>query len=177
MKRIDVEVFVVPAVALSLVVFLYFHFLKRTENQKRYHHFVLTVAVSAFLLNFLWEVGQGPWYEDFRYDWKHISFCALASVADMLMVFILLFGFGLIYQSVFWIRHLTTSRIVTLVLVGCIGAVLSEMWHTARGDWAYAESMPMLPWVNVGLSPVLQFALLPFITFALSKQTVKLKSS
>jgi hypothetical protein len=54
-----------------------------------------------------------------------------------------------------------------------MGAIAAEMWHTSRGDWSYADAMPLLPLVDVGLSPVLQFAILPLSVLLLSKITLK----
>lgn len=170
MDNLAPGMFVVPAVALSLIVMGYHHFRRKVQDRSVYRQLVIAVAASAFLLNFAWEVAQGPLYKNFRYDWKHISFCALASVADMLMVLVLLFGFGIIYKSAFWIRHLSTGRMAALMLTGGAGAILSEMWHTARGDWYYAEAMPLLPGMEAGLTPVLQFTILPLISFMVSRK-------
>lgn len=173
MDSINLGMFIVPTIALTLVITLYIYFYKKAADKHRYKYLVASIAILAFALNFAWEVVQGPLYEGYQYDWKHISMCALASIADMFMVLILLFGFGLIYKNVFWIEHLNVSGILVLVLVGGTGAILSEMWHTARGDWTYTESMPLLPWVEVGLSPVLQFMILPALTYSLSSYRLK----
>ena len=66
---------------------------------------MIRVAVIAFSVNFIWEVLQGPLYEGFEYDWQHISFCALASIADMLMVLILFFGFALVHRNLNWVMN------------------------------------------------------------------------
>jgi len=97
----------------------------------------------------------------------------LASVADMLMVFILLFGFGLIYGNVYWTRHLPLHRITALMVTGGLGAIVAETLHTGRGSWSYADAMPLLPWVNVGLTPVLQFTILPLIIFWVFRKFIK----
>jgi len=122
----------------------------------------------------VWEVAQGPLYEGFQYDLGHVAFCALASVADMFMVLILLFAFGLIFKNVCWIVPLRFNRSLVLILVGGVGAMLAEKWHTASGDWSYADTMPLIPIVEVGLSPVLQFTVLPLIVFVLSKKILEL---
>lgn len=136
-------------------------------------HYILVIAILAFKLNFVWELVQGPLYEGYEYDWQHISICALASVVDMLMIFLLLFGFAIIYKSVYWIKHLTYNRIITLMLVGAIGAILAEIWHRGKEDWSYSDAMPELPVVNAGLSPVLQFTILPIIIFTLSNKIIR----
>ncbi len=164
---ISLGIFIVPTIVLSVVTFLYFYFDKQVEQKKVYRRTVITIAATAFMLNLIWEIAQGPFYRGFEYDLNHLSFCALASVADMLMVLILFFTFALIDKDVFWTGNMGIKRIGSLMLVGGTGAILAEMWHTAQGDWAYAETMPMVPLAEVGLLPVLQFALLPWLVFYL----------
>jgi hypothetical protein len=175
MEELDLGIFVVPTIALTLVILAYMYFAKRVSDRGEYKKFIVAVAVISYALNFVWELAQGPLYEGFEYDVEHISFCALASVADMLMVFILLFAFALIYKDVYWMRNWGWKRIASLVLIGFFGAILAEVWHTARGDWAYADAMPILPVAEVGISPVLQFTLLPWLIFMISKKFIKEK--
>ena len=44
--------------------------------------------------------------------------------------------------------------------------ILSERVNTARGYWAYADAMPVVPGINVGLSPVTQWLVIPVLIFA-----------
>jgi len=176
----NVNLFITPVIALSLVLWGYFYFRKKVENRAAFQRYLGVVGGLAFILNWIWEVVQGPLYEGFKFDFPHISFCGLASVADMLMVYILLFGFGLIYKNVYWIQELSGTRVLWLVLAGGIGAILAEMRHTAAENWSYSEAMPLLPIVEVGLSPVLQFAILPALIFWLAAKylnIINLKSS
>lgn len=165
MESLSPALFLVPSIALTLAIVAYRYFSKRVSNHRAFRHYVAAVAGVAYLLNFAWEVSQGFLYEGYKYDFKHISFCALASVADVLMVFLLLFGFGFIYGNVYWTRHLAPYRIAALMTAGGLGAVVAETLHTRRGSWSYAEAMPLLPWVDVGLTPVLQFTILPLAIF------------
>lgn len=175
MEELDLRIFVVPTIALTLVILAYMYFAKRVSDKGEYYRFLIAVAIISYALNFVWELVQGPLYEGFEYDVKHISFCALASVADMLMVFMLLFAFSLIYNDVYWMRNWGWKRIVPLILVGFFGAILAEVWHVERGDWAYADVMPRLPIAEVGLSPVLQFTILPWLIFAISTNFLRKK--
>ncbi len=128
----------------------------------------------AFILNFAWEVIQGPLYKGFTYSKFHIAFCALASVADAIMVLLLYFVFAIIYKQPFWIKHLNLQRTLVLVFIGGTGAILAEIRHLSQGNWAYAPSMPLIPFVNAGLSPVLQFMVLPVLIYYVSFLLLKL---
>ena len=178
MEELSLGIFVVPTIALTLVILGYLYLAKQVKDRGEYRRFVFAVAVTSFALNFVWELAQGPLYEGFKYDLKHISFCALASVADMLMVFILLFAFGLIYnKDVYWIRQMDSSVTVSLISIGGAGAILGEIGHTMRGDWSYSSNMPLLPMVNVGLLPFLQFTILPWLIFLICRKFIKEKYS
>lgn len=170
MKGLTGDMFIVPTIALMTTIGLFIFFYQRTEDKRIYIRFLMRIVIISFLLNSIWELAHSPLYKWHQYDFQHVSICVLASLADTVMVFILLFLFGLIYKDIFWIRNLSTGRAVILLLVGAIGAIIGEMWHTFRGDWLYADSMPLIPIIRVGLLPVLQFALLPLIIFIVSRK-------
>lgn len=168
MNNLNPLIFLVPVIALSLVVVMFIYLLKKVEDKLSFRRFVLTTLVLAFLLNFAWEVIQMPLYKDAAFDVQHIAFCALASVADAIMVLLIYFGFALIYREPLWVQNLSLARISLLMFVGAIGAIVAEMRHLSAGNWAYDKSMPILRGVDVGLSPVLQFMLLPALIYWLS---------
>jgi hypothetical protein len=129
---------------------------------------IFIITCLAFLLNLVWELVQGPLYKGYTYDKQHISFCALASLADVIMVLLLYFGFALVFREALWAQKLTIPRVLSVMLAGGAGAILAEIRHLSAGNWAYAESMPIIPVVQVGLSPVLQFTILPMLIYYLS---------
>lgn len=161
-------IFLVPVTALLLASLLYFYLLKRAADKRTFNRFVLIVAVLAFLLNFAWELIQMPLYERSSFSMDHVVFCALGSVADAIMVLLLYFGLAFIFNNPLWIEHLKWQRIVLAILIGGTGAILGEIRHLSLGSWAYADSMPIIPVVNVGISPVLQFMTLPFLSYFFS---------
>jgi len=42
---------------------------------------------------------------------------------------------------------------------------LSERVNLAQGNWSYSAWMPIVPWLEVGLSPMLQWVVVPFVTW------------
>ena len=177
MNELKPTVFLMAIIALVLAAVFYTFLYKKASNRTAFRKFIFIVIILAFLLNFAWEVIQGPLYEGYVYDIQHIAFCALASVADTIMVLLLYLVCALTYnKNPFWLKELAIPRILIVILVGGIGAVLTEMKHLNEGNWAYAESMPIIPIVDVGLSPVLQFMLLPILTYYLAFYFLKLKA-
>lgn len=47
------------------------------------------------------------------------------------------------------------------VLLAVVYTSVSERLNLYRGSWAYSPWMPVLPWLHVGLAPVMQWVLVP----------------
>ena len=161
-------IFLIPVAALLLVITLYILLLKKVADKKIFKRFFLIAAVISFILNEAWELLQMPLYSSAFYNLGHVVFCTLGALADMIMVLLLYVCFGFIYKNPFWIWQSNWFKICIVMLTGAAGAVLSEKRHLIIGSWAYDQSMPIVPFVNVGLSPVLQFFLLPVSIYFLS---------
>ena len=168
MDNLSPIIFLVPFIALTLVIFMFIYLAKIADDVPVFKYFVFTTGWVAFVLNFVWELAQMPLYKNAPYDLAHIAFCALASVADVIMVLLIYFCFALIYKNPLWVKTLTVSSIFLLILVGGLGAIVAEMRHLSAGNWAYDDDMPIIPIGNVGLSPLLQFMLLPTLIYYLS---------
>ena len=168
MPAFSLSIATIPAIAILLDTLLYAFLLRHTNQKKMFYRFVITTILLAFFFNVSWEILQIPLFKGGVYEWQHILFCVLASIADIIMALLIYFGFAWIYKDVLWIKNLSIKRIIFLILTGGAGAVLAEVWHLAIGAWSYADAMPMIPIVDVGLSPVLQFMILPILIYKLS---------
>lgn len=177
MNNLNPLIFLIPVIALTLVVLLFIYLLKKVDDKVVFRRFVFITLVLAFLLNLAWEVIQMPLYKDASFNIGQIAFCALASIADAIMVLLLYFGFALIYKKPFWAQDLSVGKTVILMLAGGIGAIVAELRHLGAGSWTYSTSMPIIPVLNVGLSPVLQFMLLPPFIFYVSCKMEKKKNN
>jgi hypothetical protein len=53
-----------------------------------------------------------------------------------------------------------------------IGYTIFSEWLniSVRRGWAYSDLMPTLPWIETGLSPVLQWSVLPAIGFTIARR-------
>lgn len=173
MNKLQPVIFLMPFIALILLIVFYFILLKRIENKVAFTRFIFITTILAFVLNFAWEITQIPLYKNNVYDVLHISFCALAAVADVIMILLIYFGYALVFKNTFFIKNINIQRALLVILTGGIGAILAEMRHLSEGDWAYSSLMPIIPIVNAGISPVLQFMLLPLLTYHVSYLLLK----
>lgn len=168
MNTLKPIIFLVPTIALILVSLSYGFLLAKTINKKTFKGLILRIMVLALLLNLSWELIQMPLYDNTSFTINHVLFCALGSIADTIMVLLLYLGFAFIFKNAIWIYPLKRQQIAIVVLTGGIGAVVSEMRHLSLGNWAYSDLMPLIPIFKVGLSPVLQFMILPVLIYILA---------
>ncbi|OIO82202.1 MAG: hypothetical protein AUJ88_02630 [Gallionellaceae bacterium CG1_02_56_997] len=58
------------------------------------------------------------------------------------------------------------TRIVMWMIVAAVAyTVWSERTNLAQGNWAYSVWMPVLPWIGVGLTPLLQWIVVPLVAW------------
>jgi len=122
------------------------------------------VAIFSFLLNFVWEVQQMPFFQvspESSYL-NLIRNCTLATVGDVGISLVAFWTVATISRSRQWFRQPRRSQIIGFILVGLVITVIFEALATgALNRWEYAPLMPTLPFWGTGLLPFLQWVLLP----------------
>jgi hypothetical protein len=74
----------------------------------------------------------------------------------------LIYGFGaVLFRSPTWVCRPGGRRWLLTLGLGFVGAVLVERAALILGWWRYGAAMPIVPGLEVGLSPLLQFLVLP----------------
>ena len=126
-------------------------------------YFVL--AIPAHLV---WEVAQLPlytiWYED---PPGRIVFAVLhCTGGDALIAGASVLGALLLFGSARWPDERYIAVAAPAVLAGVAYTIFSE-WHNTevRGSWGYSSLMPALPGTGTGLSPFLQWLVVPIAAF------------
>lgn len=124
----------------------------------------INVAIFAFLLNLAWEFAQVPLFAGMAQEahWRAIQVCARATVGDVVIALVAFWSVAAACRSRRWILAATRLQVVGFVAVGASITVVMEWLATqVLGRWAYAASMPTVPGLEVGVSPLLQWLLLP----------------
>lgn len=135
------------------------------------------VFVVAVALNYLWELGQRPFFEGLTDDpwaWWH---CFVASLGDGVLV-CLIYALGcLVFRRRDWFLPGRGLRIPFLLTAGLVVGVAVE-WIGARllQRWVYAPGMPLVPGLELGLVPVVQMTLLPTVVFLIVAAALRLGS-
>ena len=125
------------------------------------------ILIFALLLNYPWEFLQAPFFEGMAVasHWDAVKVCTRAAVGDAVITLFAYWGVAVGASDRWWFR--TTSRVQMLgfIAAGVIITVAIEHFATQSMDpawgWRYADTMPTVPGVGVGLTPLLQWILLP----------------
>ncbi|MGH6875170.1 MAG: hypothetical protein ACREDW_09145 [Aestuariivirgaceae bacterium] len=124
----------------------------------------VTVAAFSFMLHLLWEFAQVPLFADMPSlgHWRVIQVCGSATVGDAVIALLAFWGVALMARSRRWLLRPSRRQILVFVAIGLAITVGIEWLSTQVLDrWAYGPDMPVLPGLRVGLSPVLQWLVVP----------------
>ena len=133
--------------------------------------------VFAVLLNFPWEFMQVPLFEGMAdaKHWDAIRICTRAALGDGVIVLIAYWSTAAVWRDRRWFTAPNRTQICAFVAVGlAITFVLEHLAtrsdHPAWG-WRYSELMPVA--LGVGLTPILQWILLPPLILWLARRQLR----
>ena len=136
--------------------------------------FVLVRYLPALAaLSALWEVAQLPLYTLW---WEtpplSIAYAVLHCTLGDVLIGICTLLLALIVTRSGALRDWRWRRVgVIAVAFGLAFTVFSEWFGTAvRASWTYSEWMPVTPFVPIGVSPLLQWVVVPLTALALSRR-------
>jgi len=133
---------------------------------------IYLVAVT-FILNLIWENLQMPLYTS--YVWHAIwgINCVKASLGDILIVLLMYIPIAVYKNKFAWFKNYTKTDIIIFLGIGLLIAIGFEKFALATNRWQYSSFMPIIPFINVGLSPILQMLILPFVTLKIVNTITK----
>lgn len=102
------------------------------------------IFIFAFLLNFIWEEFHSFLYLTYQGETITHFILMRAALADAIFISIL-FSLAKI-----------TKRNWLFPALAILLAVLIEWWALGSGRWVYSSLMPVVPILQVGLSPLVQ---------------------
>ena len=122
------------------------------------------VAIFAFLLNFVWEFWQVPFFADMATapHWDAVKFCTRATLGDAGIALVAFWAVAAVAGSRAWVVRPTRGQILGFIAAGVAITVAFEWFATEVWDrWTYGEAMPIVPLLGTGLLPLLQWTVLP----------------
>ena len=123
----------------------------------------LNVVVFAVLLNFPWEFLQVPFYKGLASapHWEETKSCAQAALGDAGVTLVAYWLVAIAVRSRQWILASGLRTVMSFIGADVVLNFGIEKLATGRLErWAYADSMPIVPFLGIGLLPLLQWVLL-----------------
>lgn len=124
------------------------------------------VAVFSFLLHYIWEFWQVPFYAGMpgQEHWSAIQACSRAVAGDVAIALASFGATAAILGSRRWMLAPRPMAAVLFISIGLAITIVLELLATrVWGRWTYADSMPIVPLIGVGLLPVLQWIVVPLL--------------
>lgn len=131
---------------------------------------VVAVFAAAVLLNYVWELSQSPLYlppSRLNDVWWH---CFVASLGDGALVVTIYATCALLFGEPDWYLRAGPQRYVAVLANGLAVGLLVEWVGLRMHRWEYADTMPLLPGLNLGLVPIAQMLVLPPLVFRIASR-------
>lgn len=129
----------------------------------------------GFLVHYPWEFLQVPLFSGLAQapHWEAVKFCSLAALGDAGLT-VLAYWLAATTDGRRWILELPRRAVTVYLAAGLLATVFLEWLNgDVLGRWEYAEAMPTLPLVGTGLSPVVQWMLLPLVVLFVVRRQLR----
>ncbi len=129
----------------------------------------INLVVFALLLNFPWEVLQAPLFEGMATA-PHsavVGACLQATLGDAVIMLLAHASVAAVTRRRRWLLAPSGYEVAGFIAVGvAITAVIEWLATSGRWaqSWAYSAKMPVIPGIEIGLSPLLQWIVVPLVT-------------
>jgi hypothetical protein len=125
-------------------------------------------ALFTAAANLLWESAHAPLYtlwangttREITFAVLHCTAGDLLIASACLVVALALVGHG------GWPTRRAAAVALTATVLGTAYAIYNERMNLDRGAWQYSDAMPLVPPFGIGLSPLLQWLILPPVGLA-----------
>lgn len=122
------------------------------------------VAIFSFLLHFVWEFLQAPTFAGMAEmdHWDGVKLCTAATLGDVGFALTAFWITSALSRSRAWILSPSWWQIAVYVFIGVAMTSASEYYYTNISlRWTYSDLMPLVPPFGTGLSPLLQWLIIP----------------
>lgn len=124
----------------------------------------LGIVIYAFLLNFVWEMLQVPFYAGVGQmpHWDGVKMCLEATVGDVGFALVAYWATSFAARSRYWFVEPSVSQMALFIAVGMALTIGFEYYYMNVGlRWTYSGLMPVVPILNIGAGPLLQWLVIP----------------
>ena len=124
------------------------------------------LLVLSFLAHFTWEILQAPLFASLSKTdhFVGIAICLKATSGDLAIALSAFWCAAFVGKGRNWVANSGASAPAVFFVVGLMANVGLEYLSTeVTGRWAYDGAMPLLPVLGTGLSPILQWVIVPML--------------
>lgn len=122
------------------------------------------ISIFGFLLNFFWEIWQAPLFGgmDKLTHFESNMSCTQAALGVVVILLVAFWIIALSARSRSWIIHPTTVQVSGFIIIGIVISMIFEaVAINFLNRWQYVVVMPTLPILGTGITPVLQWLIIP----------------
>ncbi len=116
----------------------------------------IAVLIIAGLLHLVWEYAHQPLYTGYEALGSGWTLALWATAGDVMYTLLMLLILSAWRRGFGWIMRARSADYSALALLSAGVALGVEYKALHLQRWGYAESMPLVPVLGVGVSPVLQ---------------------
>lgn len=130
------------------------------------------IAIHGFLLAFVWEMLQMPFYNtDNLSAWAVTTNCTLATFGDAGIMVFAYWATSKMTANRRWLRKRRMGPVAIYLGIGLAVTIAAEyIALTNEWGWNYSELMPTV--ANIGLVPIMMWIIVPILTLALARQSL-----
>lgn len=129
-------------------------------------------ALLALAMHLLWEIGQLPFYTLWQEGepWRIALYVLHCVLGDVMIATLSYLAVALTWRQMNWLRQRLWVGGTMLIAMGLGYTVFSE-WHNVYriGSWAYSDAMPLI--FGIGITPLLQWLVVPGVMLALIQRS------
>ena len=145
----------------------YFQRADQEVNKQHWHSAIRFYVLAVAGLNLFWEIVQLPLYTIWKTGSTQDIIIAIihCTAGDVVIAVTALVLALMLLGKSDWPKQRHLSISVLAVCIGLIYTIYSEQLNIANQAWAYSDLMPIIPWLEVGITPILQWILIPSFCF------------
>jgi len=132
--------------------------------------YIIILSSVAFFLHIIWENAQAPLFAEYLSLGQHFPKCLWATIGDIVFTLLVYLGISLLKNDFGWITRLSGKDIAVIAVMGFFWAIGIEQRAFLFEKWNYTNAMPIIPYLLVGLTPILQMTFLLPLSFYLTSK-------
>jgi hypothetical protein len=122
----------------------------------------VVIFFVAFATNYVWEHLHSLLYTSYHSHSITELVLLRASLVDAILILLITLPFLSVKSS--------NRGAFFIIPVGILVGILIELWALNTGQWQYTQLMPIIPFIQTGLTPTLQLGILGYVAYRIANR-------